>query len=67
MHNGTSRSVPVAPGEWNYNCVGPVERLIDLSRGTGENLSTGETGAKTTELIEALLRSAKSDGQMIVI
>jgi len=67
MHDGTSRSVAIAPGEWTYNCVGPVERLVDLSRGTGENLSPGEIGAKATELIEAMLRSAKSDGQMIVI
>jgi predicted dehydrogenase len=67
MHDGISHSVAIAPGEWNYNCLGPVERLVDLSRGTGENLSPGEIGAKATEIIEALLRSARSDGQVIAI
>jgi len=67
LHDGSLREIPLAPGEWNYHCAGPVERLIDLSRGTGENLSPGDVGAKTIELIEALVRSAKSDGQTIMI
>ncbi len=29
------RRTPLAPGDWNYNCIGPVDALVDLALGTG--------------------------------
>ncbi len=67
LHDGTVRKLPVAPGEWTYSCVGPVNSLVDLALGKGVNLSTAEVGAKTTELIAAILQSAKSGGDKVRI
>jgi len=67
LHDGTSRKLELAAGEWVYKGAGPANRLVDLASGHGENLSTAEVGAKTTELIEAILRSAKAGGNTVVI
>jgi predicted dehydrogenase len=67
LHDGTSRKLEVAAGEWTYSGAGPVNRLVDLASGYGENLSPAEVGAKTTELIEAILRSAKGGGAAVAI
>ncbi len=63
-HDGGGRVITPAPETWQYRCDGPVDRLVELARGADtENLSPGEVGAKTVELIAALLRSAASGGQ----
>jgi predicted dehydrogenase len=65
-HDGGRRSISPAPERWRYRCDGPVHRLIDLARGGGgENLSPGSVGARSVELIEAMLRSASSGGRPV--
>jgi predicted dehydrogenase len=54
--------VAVADGAWRYDCVGPVEALVDLAQGRGANLAPGEIGAATTSVIAAMLASAKAGG-----
>ncbi len=61
-HDGIVRRIPLAPGEWVYNCVGPVDALVDLALGAGVNRSPAEIGAATTALIAAMLRSAREGG-----
>jgi hypothetical protein len=45
-----------------------VHRLIELARGERrENLSPGGVGARSVELIAAMLRSAATDGSVVAI
>ena len=51
----------IAPGDWNYDCVGPVRALVALAQGGKENdfdLSPARIGAATTSVIAAMLCSA---------
>lgn len=61
-HDGTAPVVAVAPGDWIYNCLGPVHALIDLAQGRGSNHSPPELGALTTMLIAAMRESALGGG-----
>ena len=61
-HDGCNDLVTVPAGTWVYHCRGPVDRLVDLTLGQGENLSPGPIGAKTVELIAAMHRSAAAGG-----
>jgi predicted dehydrogenase len=58
-HDGREIRLDVAPGDWVYRCDGPVHALIDLAKGGGENLSPGEVGASTVDVIEAMLQSSR--------
>lgn len=59
--DGNIVKVEVKPGDGEYTCDGPVNRFIELIRGQDkENLSPGEVGARTIEIIEAAYRSAAS-------
>ncbi|MCZ8097603.1 MAG: Gfo/Idh/MocA family oxidoreductase [Burkholderiales bacterium] len=60
--DGQNRTWEVPAGAWVYTCEGPPNALVDLCRGTGENLSPGETGAATVGVIAALLQSAGAGG-----
>lgn len=60
--DGGHRELPVAPGAWTYRCDGPVNALVDLARGRGENHSPGSIGAASVSVIEALVASARSGG-----
>lgn len=62
LTDGTMRRIEVAPGAWRYDCVGPVQALVDLAQGRGENLAPGEMGAATTAVIAAMLDSARAGG-----
>jgi predicted dehydrogenase len=53
-------TLPVRPGDGVYDCVGPVDSLVELALGRGTNSSPGELGARTVEVIEAAYRSAAS-------
>jgi predicted dehydrogenase len=67
-HDGGRRSISPAPARWLYRCDGPVHRLIELARGEHrENLSHGSVGARSVELIEAMLRSAAAAGSVMAI
>ncbi|HET7677905.1 MAG TPA: Gfo/Idh/MocA family oxidoreductase [Candidatus Limnocylindrales bacterium] len=52
--------LPVAAGDGLYDCVGPVDALVELASGSGINRSPGELGARTVEILEAAYRSAAS-------
>lgn len=43
-----------------YDCIGPVDALVDLPRGRGTNNSPGELGARTVEILDAAYRSSRS-------
>ncbi len=65
--DGQVLKMNVNPGEGDYTCDGPVNRFIEIIRGQKkENLSPGEVGARTIEIIEAAYRSA-AEGRPIVI
>jgi predicted dehydrogenase len=52
--------LPVRPGDGLYDCIGPIDALVELSQGRGTNNSPGELGARTVEILEAAYRSAAS-------
>ena len=59
--DGTDIRVPVAQGEGAYVCIEPVNRFIDLCKGLPvENAGPALVGARAVEVVEAMLRSAKS-------
>jgi predicted dehydrogenase len=50
-----------APGAGAYDCVGPIDTLVDLAMGRKvENCSPIELGARTVEILDAAYRSARS-------
>jgi hypothetical protein len=54
------RLVP-QPGSGTYNCIGPIDTLVDLALGRQvENCSPIELGARTVEILDAPYRSARS-------
>lgn len=61
-HDGPTRRLELAPGDWVYTCDGPVNALADLAQGGGANLSPGRIGAETTATIAAMLASARAGG-----
>lgn len=61
-NDGTVERLDLAPGDWVYNCRGPVDALVDLALGRGANLSSGHIGAATTATIAAMLDSARAGG-----
>lgn len=65
LHDGTREVIAAPPGGWIYTCDGPVDRLVDLALGRGENLSPPEIGARTVAVISAMLRSAADGGGMV--
>ena len=66
LHDGTSISVDVADGDGAYSCETPPGRFIDLITGTStSNNSPGELGARTVELIDAIVRSAGAGGVQV--
>jgi predicted dehydrogenase len=66
-HDGSNRQFSVAPGQWIYNCDGPVHAVIDMAKGTQVNLAPGPIGAATVSIIAALLASARSGGASVAV
>lgn len=60
--NGAIERLDLAEGEWIYNCNGPVDMLVDLASGRGDNRSSGSIGAQTVATIASLLRSSSLGG-----
>jgi predicted dehydrogenase len=60
--DGRGEQLQLAPGEWVYRCDGPVNALVDLALGRGENLTPGALGAQATATIAAMLDSARNGG-----
>lgn len=60
--DGTEERFALSEGEWVYNCVGPIEALVELAQGRGRNQSSGEIGANSTAILAGLLTSAAANG-----
>ncbi|MBA2557106.1 MAG: Gfo/Idh/MocA family oxidoreductase [Chloroflexi bacterium] len=52
--------VPLEENAGLYDCIGPIDALVDLAQGRGTNNSPGELGARTVEILDAAYRSARS-------
>src|SRR5207247_6447161 len=53
--------LPLGHDDGLYDCVGPIEALVDLALGRDvENCSPLELGARTVEILDAVYRSARS-------
>lgn len=51
----------IPPDDGRYDCVGPINTLVDLALGRDiENCSPIEVGARTVEILHAAYRSARS-------
>ena len=61
-NDGVVERLELAAGDWTYNCLGPVNALVDLALGQGSNLAPGHIGAATTATIAAMLASARAGG-----
>jgi predicted dehydrogenase len=60
--DGHERRFEYSEGAWSPRAPGPPNALVDLAKGTGENLSPGIVGAQTVAVIRALLDSADDAG-----
>ena len=59
--DGDNLDIPIAPGEGAYACVEPVNRFVDLCLGKSvENCADASVGLRSVEVVDAMLRSAKS-------
>jgi predicted dehydrogenase len=59
--DGNDITIPITPGTGAYACIEPVNRFIDLCKGLPvENAGSAVVGARAVEVVEAMLRSAKS-------
>lgn len=59
--DGNDIAVPIEPGTGAYACIEPVNRFVDLCKGLAvENAGPALVGARAVEVVEAMLRSAKS-------
>ena len=65
--DGSTEQIAVPAGDWVYRCEGPVDRLIELAHGRGENDSPGCVGAHTVSLIAAIQRSAEAGGGPVAV
>jgi predicted dehydrogenase len=54
--------LPIAPGDWIYTCTGPINALVDLALGHGDNRSPAATGAATVAILAAMRASAATGG-----
>ncbi|MBW4032916.1 MAG: Gfo/Idh/MocA family oxidoreductase [Acidobacteria bacterium] len=60
-HDGNTHLVDIAPNEGAYSCEGPVNALVEIAMNPDHsNNSTGDTGARGVELLEALQVSASA-------
>jgi predicted dehydrogenase len=58
---GDDLRVPYEPDAGQYDCVGPIDAVIEAGLGRNPpNASPAELGARTVEILEAAYRSAKS-------
>ncbi len=53
--------VPLATGAGLYDCIGPIDAVVDAALGKAPpNNSPAELGARTVEILDAAYRSAAS-------
>jgi predicted dehydrogenase len=59
--DGDDLDVAIAPGDGAYSCIEPVNRFVDLCHGRDvENCADASIGLRSVEVVDAMLRSAKS-------
>ena len=59
--DGDDLDVTIPAGDGDYACVEPVHRFVDLCLGKNvENCGDASVGVRSVEVVEAMLRSAKS-------
>ncbi|MEX1018202.1 MAG: Gfo/Idh/MocA family oxidoreductase [Litorilinea sp.] len=66
-HDGDNIHVDVPVDAGMYNCDGPPARFVELIQGGAVNNSPGEVGARSVELIDAMLRSAAEGGTPVAV
>ncbi len=66
-HDGANRVYDVAPGQWAYQCEGPVHDVVDLALGNGRVLAPAQIGAATVSVIAAIMSSARTDGARVAV
>lgn len=66
-HDGDDIHVELPVDAGIYNCDGPPVRFVELIKGDAVNNSPGEVGARSVELIDAMLRSAANGGQPVTV
>ena len=60
-HDGDDENIAIPQGGGAYDCVEPVNRFVDLCLGRDvENCADASVGLRSVEVVEAMLRSAKS-------
>jgi predicted dehydrogenase len=60
-HDGDNLDVSIGVGDGAYTCAEPVNRFVDLCLGKEvENCGDAWVGLRSVEVVEAMLRSAKS-------
>lgn len=59
--------LPIAPGDWVYNCIGPIDALVELAQGRGDNRSPGAVGAATVAVLAGMQASSRAGGAMQVL
>ena len=58
---GDDINVPLPDDAGRYDCVGPIEAVVDAALGREpDNNSPAELGARTVEILDAAYRSADS-------
>jgi predicted dehydrogenase len=59
--DGDDLDVAIAAGDGAYSCIEPVNRFVDLCLGRDvENCADASVGLRSVEVVDAMLRSAKS-------
>ncbi len=59
--DGRDTVVPIEPGAGAYTCTEPVNRLVQICRGTAStNEAPGRVGCRAVEVLDALYRSFES-------
>jgi hypothetical protein len=59
--DGKNREIDLPPNAGVYDCVGPLNALIDAVQGrTIDNRSSGDLGARTVEALDVAYRSSVS-------
>ena len=65
--DGTAESPPPLPPEERYPRFAPANNFVDIILNDADNLAPGEIGCSVVEFIEAIHKSAASDGFPVVL
>jgi predicted dehydrogenase len=66
-HDGPAEQVRLADGEPAYPSDAPSANLVQVAQGRAANGSPAEPGWRTVEVLDAAYRSARADGQPVMI